>query len=119
MKRYGFWAAMISAAYALNRFWLAPATGSRLLAWHFADFLAGGLMLCVLEAALLASKKPLPRFRTAVVYALGCGLFWELVTPLYLARSVGDLRDVAAAALGGAVMWLLLRADRVPKSRIT
>lgn len=121
MKRYGFWAAVIAAAYVLNRFWLAPATGSRLLAWHFADFLAGGLMLCVLGAALLAAKKPLPRFRTAVIYALGCGLFWELVTPLYLARSVGDPRDVAAVTLGGAVMWLLLRKHSgcFPKRWIT
>ena len=45
---------------------------------------------------------------------LACGLFWEVVTPLYLLRSVGDLRDVLAVWLGGVALLSLWRVwDRL------
>lgn len=89
--------AAIAVLYALNRFLLVPLTGSRLLAWHGADFLAGGLMLCVLNALLAAANRPpLTRLLPGTAFLLGCGLFWEYITPLYLSRSVSDLRDILA-----------------------
>lgn len=115
MRQYGVYGAVIAFLYALNRFLLIPHTSSRFLRWHFADFLAGGLMLCILDAALVAAHRPpLRRGWTAALFALGCGLFWELVTPLYLSRSVGDPWDVVFVTLGGVVMWGLLRWHRTP-----
>lgn len=52
LRRYGLPALIIAALYAGNRLLFIPHTAGllhRLLAWHFADFLAGGLMLCVLD----------------------------------------------------------------------
>lgn len=104
--------AVVGVLYALNRFCLAPgAPGAlhRLLAWYFADFLAGALMLCFLNACLAAAKRPpVRRFPAASAFLLSCGLFWEVGTPLYLPRPVGDPRDVLAVWLGGMGMWLLL-----------
>ena len=103
----------MAALYVLNRFVLVPHTAGtlhRLLAWHFADFLAGGLMLCVLGALLAAAGRPFrPRILPVSAFLLGCGLFWEYVTPLYLPRSVSDPRDVLAVWLGGMGMLLCLR----------
>lgn len=108
MRRYGIAAAVIAGLYAVDRIWLSAL--SPLLDWYFADFLAGGLMLCILNLALMAAKRPpVRRLWTAAGFALVCGLFWEYMTPLYLARSVSDPWDVAAATLGGIVMWLILR----------
>lgn len=105
--------AVIAAAYAVNRFVLIPVTGWRLLAWYGADFLAGGMMLCILNAALvLAQRPPLGHPLAASAFAVGCGLFWEYVTPLYLARSVSDPWDVAAVWLGAMVMLMWLRRRR-------
>lgn len=108
----------IAALYLLNRFWLIPVTGGtlhRLLAWHGADFLAGGAMVLVLQGARALFGYPPERRRWAILgYLLLCGAFWEGVTPLYLPRSVGDPRDVAAVALGG--MALLLGARIAPPS---
>ena len=62
MRRYAPPAAAAAALYLLNRLVLIPSTAGalhRLLAWHFADFLAGGLMLCVLGALLAAAGRPL------------------------------------------------------------
>ena len=107
-------AVAIGALYLLHRFCLIPLTtgiGLDLLAWHGADVLAGALMLCVLNAALVAAnRRPLRHFGWASLFLLGCGLFWEVVTPLYLPRSVGDPRDLLAYWLGGALILLAERA---------
>ena len=112
LRRYGPPIAAIAALYLLNRFWLVSRTAGllyRLLAWHFADFLAGGLMLCVLDCALeLSGRQPIRRMLPALGFSFLCGAFWELVTPLYLPRSVGDWRDVLAVCLGGLTMFFML-----------
>ena len=100
------------ALYGLNRFCLVPLTGSRLLAWHGADALAGAWMLRLLVLLLELTGRPPLRLVPAWGYRLGCGLFWEYVTPLYLSRSVSDPRDVHAVLLGGTVMLALLRRPR-------
>lgn len=108
--KYGLPMGAVAVLYLLNRFLLAPLTGSRLLAWHGADFLAGALMLCVLNGLLeRLGKRPLRRVRAVSAFALGCGLFWEVVTPLYLPRSVGDPRDVLAVWLGAMAMLAVWR----------
>ena len=118
LRRYAASGTAIAGLYLLNRFLLVPLTGWRLLAWHGADFLAGGLMLCFLNSLLLlARRRPLERFLPASLFLLGCGLFWEMVTPLYLPRSVGDPWDVLAVWLGGlALLALWRRLDR-PRHR--
>ena len=103
---------ILLALYGLNRFCLVPLTGSRLLAWHGADALAGAWMLCLLVLLLELSGRPPLRLGPAWGYLLGCGLFWEYVTPLYLPRSVSDPRDILAVWLGGTVMLVLLRRPR-------
>lgn len=117
-RRYAASGVLIAGLYLLNRFLLVPLTGWRLPAWHGADFLAGGLMLCFLNGLLLlARRRPLERFLPASLFLLGCGLFWEIVTPLYLPRSVGDPRDVLAVWLGGMVLLALRRQLDCPRHR--
>lgn len=112
LRRYGLPALCVAALYAGNRLFLIPHTTGvlhRLLAWHFADFLAGGLMLCVLNAGLeLSGRRPVGRLLPILCFSLFCGGFWELVTPLYFPRSVGDWRDVLAVCLGGLAMGAVL-----------
>ena len=119
MKRYIPPAEVIAALYILNRFCFIPATTGplhRLLAWYGADFLAGALMLCVVNGLLaLMGHPPLRRF-AVTLFLLGCGLFWEMVTPLYLPRSVGDPWDVLACWLGGMAMWLWDRHIKTPST---
>ena len=110
LRRYLLPMGAIGTLYAVNRFLLSPLTGSRLLAWHGADFLAGGAMLCLLNGLLLLSRRrPVERALPASLFLLACGLFWEVVTPLYLPRSVGDPRDVLAVWLGGICLLALWR----------
>ena len=91
LRRYLPPALGITALYLLNRFCLIPATTGtlhRLLAWHGADFLAGGAMVLVLQGARELSGQPLEHRWWAVLgYLLLCGLVWEGVTPLDLPRA--------------------------------
>ena len=118
LRRYGLPALIIAALYAGNRLLFIPHTAGmlhRLLAWHFADFLAGGLMLCVLDCALeLSGRPPVRQAASALGFSFLCGTFWELVTPLYLPRSVGDWRDVLAVCLGGLTMFFMLNIRKKP-----
>ena len=115
MKKYGFAAGVLMSLYALNRFALLPHADGllhRLLSGDFADFLAGGMMIVLLFAALhLAHRKP-PRPWYCLALALACGLFWEYITPLYLPRSVSDPWDILAVLLGGAgILPILYRLE--------
>ena len=118
LRRYAASGVLIAGLYLLNRFLLVPLTGWRLPAWHGADFLAGGLMLCLLNILLyLSRRRPVERTLSASLFLLGCGLFWEVLTPLYLPRSVGDPRDVLAVWLGGLALLALRRALDRPRHR--
>ena len=115
MKKYGFAAGAIMGLYALNRFALLPCADGlmhRLLTGYLADFLAGGMMIVLLFAALrLAHRKP-PRPWHCLALALVCGLFWEYITPLYLPRSVSDPWDILAVLLGGgSILPILYRLE--------
>jgi len=111
MKKYIFTAAGLMGLYLFNRFALIPRTSGllhRLLSGYFADFLAGGMMIVLLFAALhLAHRKPTKPL-PSLALALFCGLFWEYVTPLYLPRSVRDPWDILAVLLGGGCMLPIL-----------
>ena len=113
LRRYLPPALGITALYLLNRFCLIPATAGtlhRLLAWHGADFLAGGAMVLVLQGARELSGQPPERRWWAVLgFLLLCGAFWEGITPLYLPRSVGDPWDVATVLIGGMGLFLGMR----------
>ncbi|MBP3330820.1 MAG: hypothetical protein J6L89_08315 [Clostridia bacterium] len=36
---------------------------------------------------------------------LGCGFFWEYITPLFRKETVSDMWDIAAYMLGGVIYW--------------
>lgn len=115
MKKYLLTAAGLMGLYTLNRFSLIPHTGGllhRLLSGHFADFLAGGMMVVILLATLRLSGRKSPKPLCALAFSLACGLFWEYITPLYLPRSVGDPWDILAAVLGGGcILPFLYRTE--------
>lgn len=41
-----------------------------------------------------------------------CGLFWEIVTPIYVNYSVGDPIDIIAYMFGGFVYWAIMFNDK-------
>lgn len=100
------------ALYVLNRWLLQPMLSGAVLNFfsgYFNDILAGCLILAFVNLLLTIAKLPaLQYLLPCLIFIFICGLFWELVTPLYLARSVGDPWDIAAYLAGG-LLWYLLR----------
>lgn len=115
----------LSGLYGLNRFLLLPwlngavqnlqGTGTavevlyRFLSGYGADMLAGAWILCFLNLLLVWSGRKTLKPVPAVLFVLGCGVFWEYITPLYLARSVSDPLDVAAYLAGGIIYMMCER----------
>ena len=117
----------LSALYGVNRFILLPRLAAlvkseqgtdllyRLISSYGADVLAGAWILCFLNLILVWSgRKPVHRIAPAMLFVLGCGIFWEYVTPLYLSRSVGDPLDIAAY-LAGCCVYLIFEKYRREK----
>jgi len=113
MRRRIFTLAVICGFYAVNRYLLIPAAAGTvhlLLSGYGADFLAGAWILCFLNLVLVWSgRRPLSACGILPVWAflLACGIFWEYIAPLYLARSVSDPLDILAYWLGGTVYYLM------------
>ena len=116
----------LSGVYGVNRFWLLPGLAAaqnisgassataevlyRFLSSYGADVLAGAWILCFLNLVMVWSgRKPVRRISLALLFVLGCGVFWEYVTPLYLSRAVSDPLDVAAYLAGGLIYILCER----------
>lgn len=105
----------IGAGYVLNRATLGWSSGTALhtfRACYLADVLAGALILCVMNVLLTWAHgrdgrfRPIRRPLTAGAFLLGCGLFWEYVTPLYRPGSVSDPWDLLAYLAGGLLcLW--------------
>lgn len=120
MRRMIFPAA-VTGFYLGNRFFLIPHTSGILhcfLAWYSDDLLAGAVMLFVLNSLLAAvHRPPVTSIPAATALILGCGCFWEFVTPLYLPRSVSDPWDLAAYWAGAMGYLAAVRLLKKPRKR--
>lgn len=98
--------------YGLNEWVLKPRTGHAFFLGHFNDVLAMGLLLPysnVLLGLYTGRDLRLLRLWPLLLFTLAVGVFWEVVTPLYYATSVGDPWDVLAYFVGGFLYYGLVR----------
>lgn len=87
-----------------------PGAAGRFFAWYFHDILAGAMILSLANLLLSAGRlPPLTKVLPAAAFLLGCGLFWEYVSPLLISGSVSDPLDLLAYLAGGLAVLPLLR----------
>ena len=98
----------IACLYCVNRFWLKETISlpviSYVLKCHFNDFLAGIAILAYINLMLSISKyhnKAILTFPKGFGVALGCGLLWEYLLPIFFPHGTSDIYDVLAYLLGG------------------
>ncbi|MBC5737967.1 hypothetical protein [Lawsonibacter faecis] len=107
--------------YLCNRLFFLPGTTGAVhlfFAWYFSDLLAGALIPAIAALLLiLARLPPLTRPLSVTGFALLCGLFWELVTPLYKPGAVCDPLDLPAYLAGAWIYLGLVHAAARPGSR--
>lgn len=79
---------------------------------HLNDLL-GGVAFLAYTNMLLDLVRPDVRIRrlsTCILYIFFCGVFWEVVTPNFVARSVSDPFDMLAYIVGAFIYGVLYRA---------
>ena len=79
-----------------------------LLRCHFNDYLGGISFAAYLNIILSMSNWTsfqLTKIQHFLAAGLFCGICWELVTPLFIHSSTGDVRDVAAYIIGMLTYW--------------
>ena len=84
-----------------------------LLRCHFNDYLGGISFAAYLNFVLSLSNWTtfqLTKPQHFLVAGLFCGVCWELITPLFVQSSTGDIWDVAAYILGMLTYWFFGRS---------
>lgn len=105
------------AAYALNRWWIAPRAGPGFMMFHFNDL---WLIPCALPPVLwIQSRLGLraPHDPPSVTEIAGHLIVWsvlfEWIGPRFLPHAQGDPMDVAAYAAGALVAGLWWQRHRL------
>lgn len=105
--------------YIANRMGLFTTSYSRIVNYflhcYFNDVIGGMVvMFCVDLIISLAYTEFYLKYWHVLLIILGCGVFWEYVTPLYRKDSVSDIFDIVAYVVGGILFWKiqsLIKAD--------
>lgn len=74
-------------------------------------------MILSLANLLLSAGRlpPFTRVLPAAAFLVGCGLFWEYISPLLISGSVSDPLDLLAYLAGGLAVLPLLRLARAQR----
>lgn len=76
---------------------------------YFNDILCGILFPTYCNLLLIRKYLSINKLWMIELILLGCGLFWEVVAPLYVNYSVGDPIDIVAYLLGGIIYWIIYK----------
>lgn len=83
---------------------------------HFNDLLAGCLFPSYVNIVLRTARfdYQIDSLLSVLITEMVCSLFWEVLAPLYLARSTCDPIDVICYILGGMLylMFILIVSNR-------
>lgn len=127
MRPFGFWkdslCLLACAAYALNRWLMAPHSTSSFLHNYFNDLLlipaALPLLLWVQSKLELRAHDAPPNFSEIAFHWVIWTLICEVIGPRLFRHSVGDPFDALAYAVGGVLAWLWWRhAPRLQLRRV-
>ena len=86
-----------------------------LLRCHFNDYLGGISFAAYLNFVLSLSNWTsfqLTKIQHFLIAGLLCGIFWEIITPLFMKSSTGDGWDFVAYIIGMLTYWFLAQASR-------
>lgn len=79
---------------------------------YFNDVLCGILFLAYCNLLLIRKHLLIDKLWVIESILFCCGLFWEIVAPLYVNYSVGDPIDIVAYMFGGFVYWTIMLNDK-------
>lgn len=96
-------------AYAINKYIFSHIIYVTFMRNHFNDCMAGVVLVSILNELHIFWLKKKCSAMNAMRVVFMAALFWEYITPLYLTKSVGDIKDVVAYLAGGVCVVLILK----------
>ena len=86
-----------------------PWTGLRLfMCGYFNDIIGSITFLAYVNLVLSTRNLSMEKLWQIELMMLGCGFFWEVITPLFRKSTVSDFWDGVAYLFGGFLYWLIL-----------
>ena len=112
-RRNGLLIAVTLLLYGINQCFKRdiPHEGLRLfMCGYFNDIVGSITFLAYVNLVLSRGGLALEKLWQILLMMLGCGFFWEVITPLFRKSTVADFWDGAAYLFGGLLYWLILQA---------
>ena len=74
---------------------------------YFNDMIGGMTFMSYVNIWFEIYKRPTKSLLVIEVILFICGLYWEIITPMYRADTVGDCWDIVAYMAGGILYWVI------------
>ncbi|MFI3321863.1 MAG: hypothetical protein R3Y50_05000 [Rikenellaceae bacterium] len=100
-----------AAIYWINQLFLKSMIGGNFLMFHFNDFLAIIVFMSLANITLVLFRPYVTRIdklHHILILAIICGIFWEVITPLYK-ESTADWLDLFCYIAGSLCYWVINR----------
>ena len=83
-----------------------------LMLGYFNDFVGSisFIAYCNMVSMLFCHKYFFVKLRVILILLFVCGLFWEIITPIYRTSSISDPWDIVVYMIGGITYYLIYKA---------
>ena len=108
------------ALYILNKILLAGdyyGIFYWLMHGYFNDFVGSisFISYCNLASIFFRHRMYFTELHKILVFLLGCGVFWEFITPLYRENTISDPWDLVAYLSGGLLYYIIIKLKKDDK----
>lgn len=76
---------------------------------YFNDIIGSVTFMAYVNIVMSFRKAALEKLWQIELMMFGCGIFWEVITPMFRKSTVADIWDMAAYLAGGFLYWLIVR----------
>lgn len=76
---------------------------------YFNDTIGGMTFIAYTNVVLSFRNYTITKLWKIELFMFGCGIFWEVITPLFRENTVADVWDIVAYMVGGFLYWGITR----------
>lgn len=76
---------------------------------YFNDIIGSITFMAYINIVLDLKQLNIHKLHHIIMVMLGCGFFWEVITPIFRKSTVADFWDAVAYLCGGILYWLILK----------
>lgn len=77
---------------------------------YFNDIIGSVTFIAYCNLIFAMGNKNIVKIWQIELLMLGCGIFWEYITPFFRKNTVSDIYDIGAYMFGGLIYWMIFKA---------